>query len=210
MGLLLLLGPGGVVAVAAEGLVDVFFAEEDQVLALDEAVGMVREGAAADADGVHFLHVLGDRHQARHGPERLAEEVGVEAGHDDAYAAVGQRLAHVDERVVEELGLVHADDLHVRGDLEHVGGVADGGGGDLMEVVGDDFDVGVALVHAGLEDGYFLVGELGAAQAPDEFFGLAGEHRAADDFDAAGFFVILGKHCLNLWLLSYKDNNLSP
>ena len=76
-----------------------------------------------------------------------------------------------------------------------------------MEVVRDDFDVGIPVVDGGLEDDDLLLGELGAFEAAEEFFGLAGEHGAADHLDAAGFFVILGKHCVNLRLLSYKDNN---
>ena len=199
---------GSVEAVAAEGLVDVFLAEEDEVVALAEAVRVVRERAAADANGMHLLHVLGDGHQARHGPEGLAEVVGVEAGHDDAHAAVGEGLADFDEGLVEELRLVDADDLHLGGDfVEHLGGGADWGGGDFMEIVRDHLDVGVAFVDDGFEDGDLLVGELGAAQAADQFFGLAGEHGTADDLDAAGFFVILGKHCLNLWL--HKDSNFA-
>ena len=70
-----------------------------------------------------------------------------------------------------------------------------------MEIVGDYFHVGISVVYGRLEDGDFLVGELGAAEPADELFGLAGEHGAADDLDAAGFSMILGKHCLNLWLL---------
>ena len=192
---LFLRGAGGVEAVAAEGLVNVFLAQEDEVVALAEAVRVVRERAAADADGVHLLHVLGDGHQARHGPEGLAEVVGVESGGDHAHAAVGQGLADFHEAFVEELRLVDADHFHVGADFfEHLGGGADGGGGDFMEVVRDDFDVGVAFVYDGLEDGDLLVGELGAAEAPDQLFGLAGEHRTAYDLDAAAFFVILGKH----------------
>ena len=78
---------------------------------------MVRERAAADADRVDLLHILGDGHQARHRPEGLAEIVSVEAGHDDAHAPVGERLAHIDEGLVEELRLVDADDLHLGSDF---------------------------------------------------------------------------------------------
>ena len=159
------------------------------------------ERAALDADGVDLLDVLRHGHQARHRAEGLAEIVHVEACHDDAHAAVGEGLADFDERAVEELGLVHAHDLDLGADLEHVGGVLDGGGGELMEIVGDYFHVGISVVYGRLEEGDLLVGELGAAEPADEFFGLAGEHGAADDLDAAGFSMILGKHCLNLWLL---------
>ena len=68
-----------------------------------------------------------------------------------------------------------------------------------MEIVRDHLDVAVAFVEGGLEDGDLLVGELGAAKAPDQFFCLAGEHRTADDFDVAGMFYVFYEHfCLIL------------
>jgi hypothetical protein len=44
----------------------------------------------------------------------------------------------------------------------------------------------VAKVDVGLEAGYALAGDAGALEAADELFGFAGEHRAGDDFHAAG------------------------
>ena len=39
---------------------------------------------------MQFVDEFRDRHQARHRPERLAAKVGVDAGEDDAPAAVGK------------------------------------------------------------------------------------------------------------------------
>ena len=187
-----------VVAVAAEGLVGVLFAQDDEFAAVGEAVGEVGEGAAADADGMDLLDVVGDGEESRHGPEGLAQVVGVQAGDDDADAAVGQFLDHADDAVVKELCLVDAYDLDVRVDLEHPGRGLDGGAGNAVGIVGDDIQVRVALVHRGLERGDSLLGELGALEPPDEFFRLPREHRAADEFDAARFFCVFQKHFLTL------------
>ena len=80
----------GLEAAAAARLVDVGRAHHDLLLRLGEALGVRRGRAAAGADRVHLLDVLGDRQQLRHRPERLAAEVHVEAGHDHPLAEVGQ------------------------------------------------------------------------------------------------------------------------
>ena len=49
--------------------------------------------AAARADRVHLLDLLGDRQELRHRAERLAAEVHVEAGDDDPLAEVGEVVA---------------------------------------------------------------------------------------------------------------------
>lgn len=38
--------------------------------------------------------------------------------------------------------------------------------------MGYHFHIGVSLVYCRLEYGYFLIGELGASETSDEFFGL--------------------------------------
>lgn len=116
----LLGGAGGVEALAAERLVDVGLAELDQLGAGGEAVGVIGELAAFDADGVDLLDIFGDGHQERHRTERLAEVVGIEAGDDDADTLVGESLDHLDDAEVEELGFVDADDLDIIRDGEHL------------------------------------------------------------------------------------------
>ena len=130
-----------VVAVAAEGLVDILFAEDDEFLGLAEAVGMIGECAAADADGMDLLDILRNGEEAGDRTEGLAEIVGVEAGADDADAAVGEGLGHLDEALIEELGLVYAYDLHIIVDLEHPGRGFDGRTGNAVRIVGDHVKV---------------------------------------------------------------------
>ena len=151
-----------------------------------------------DADGMDFLDVVRDGQQARHGAEGLAQVVGVQSGDDDADAPVREFLDDTDDAFVEELGLVDADDLHVRFDLEHAGRRLDGSAGNAVGVVGDDVQVRIPLVHGGLESGDLLLGELGALEPADEFLRLSREHRAADEFDAARFFCVFQKHFLTL------------
>ena len=81
-----------------------------------------------------LLDVLRDGHQAGHGPEGLSEEVRVQAGDDHADAPAGEFLDDADDAVIEELGLVDADDLDVRVDLEHPGRGLDGGAGNAVGV----------------------------------------------------------------------------
>jgi hypothetical protein len=52
--------------------------------------------------------------------------------------------------------------------------------------VRDDVVAREAVVDQRLEDLHLLARDPCAAQPPDEFFGLAGEHGAGDDFDPAG------------------------
>ena len=137
-----------------------------------------------------LLDVFGDCHEAGDGAEGLAEVVGVEAGDDDADTAVGEGLGHFDEALVEELGLIDADDLDVAVYLEHPRGILDRSTGNAVAVVGDDVKVGVTLVHRGLESRYLLLCKLGPFEPSDEFFSLSGEHGAANNLDAARFFCI--------------------
>ena len=170
----------------------------DEFLAGGEAVAVVGEVAAADADGVDFLDIFGDGHQTGHRAEGLPEKVGVQAGDDDADAAVGERLGDFNDAFVKKLGFVDTDDLHVGGDVQHPGRRLDRGARDGRGVMGYDIEVRITLIDGRLENLDFLLGELGAFEPADQFFRLAGEHGAADDFDAARFFCVFQKHFLTL------------
>ena len=52
-----------------------------------------------------------------------------------------------------------------------------------------DFGVGEAIVRRWLEDGHLAPCDFRAPQAPEQFFALSGEHRAADDLDPTGFTI---------------------
>ena len=165
-----------IVALAAEGLVNVLFSEHYELVALGEPVRVVCEVAAADADGVHFLDVLGYCHQGRHRAERLALEIGVQAGYDDPLALVGKGLDHFHQVFPEELCLVNAYHLGLIRSGQHVLRILCRPARYAVEVVGNHVHIGVSRIHGRLEDLYFLIGELGSLESPDEFFGLAGKH----------------------------------
>jgi hypothetical protein len=61
--------------------------------------------------------VLGNGEQLWHRLKRFAKIVLIEAGDDDALAAVGERAANGWQIGVEELPFVDPDDLRVRLDL---------------------------------------------------------------------------------------------
>src|SRR5690348_16991428 len=83
-------------------------------LATDQALIPTRRVAAYDADRVKFVDHLGDGEQLRHRTEWLAAEVTVGAGENHACAAIGERCREIDDRWVEELGLIDRDDLRFR------------------------------------------------------------------------------------------------
>ena len=137
-GLGVVFGQGFLVTLAAERLVSVLFTQDDQFLGIRQAVGMVGQSAAADADGVNFLDVFGDGHQTGHGAERLAEIVGIQTGDDHTDATlVGQLLDYIYNTVIEELGFVDAHDADVGIDLKHAGRRFDGRAGNAVGIRGD-------------------------------------------------------------------------
>src|SRR4051812_43520144 len=116
--------------------------------------------------------------------EGTAEVIGVKAGDDDALTHVRQSDYRFNDLHTQELGFIDADDLSAQiQPIHHVCGIFHVGGADLDFRVRDDVVVSIALVDAGLEDLDTLTRDLGAAQAADEFFALAAEHRTANHFD---------------------------
>ncbi len=155
---------------------------------------MVGDVTAADADRMHFGHVFGRGHQGRHRAERLAQVVHVQAGGDDTDTALSQLPGHVDNGLVEELGLVDTDDIDTFRLLQDAPGGIDRGGENRIPLVGHDGFLGIAGIDFGLEDFDTEIGELGAFEPADEFLGLAGKHGTADDFDPAGVFGTFYEH----------------
>src|SRR6202041_3418345 len=96
---------------AAAGFVEAGCADEDQLLALAEALGVEGGRAADHADGRELGDLVGDGHEGRDGAEGLGVEGGVEAGEEDALAEVNELDGEGDDALVEELGLVDADDI---------------------------------------------------------------------------------------------------
>ena len=69
---------------AAAGFVEAGCADEDELLALAEALG-VNGGRAADhADSGELGDLVGDGHERRYRSKRIAGEGSVEAGDEDA------------------------------------------------------------------------------------------------------------------------------
>ena len=105
------------VAGAAARLVRVERTDDDRLAvgrcreAVDESLRHRRRPAAAMADGLQLVDELGPAEQLGHRAERQAAEVLVEAGGDDARAALDQALDHVDDLWREELDLVDPDDV---------------------------------------------------------------------------------------------------
>src|SRR5229473_215608 len=185
---LLFLGEGGVrfEAAAAAGFVGAHCTDDDQLFAFDKPLGVNRGVAAADADGEKLGDFFGDGEKARHGFERAAAVVRVQTGDNDALAEIGELGANIHDFIAKELRLVDADHLGARRQFFHdFGGFENVVRRNAEAGMRHDFVGGVTLVNGGLKDLHALAGDFRAAQAADEFFTLAGKHRADDDFNPA-------------------------
>src|SRR5713101_3761057 len=80
----------GLEAAAAASFVHSRGADDDQLFAVEKALGVHRGIAAAHADGEQLGDFFGDGEKAGHGLEGSAAIIGVEAGDDDALAEVGE------------------------------------------------------------------------------------------------------------------------
>ena len=143
-------------------------------------------GPGADlADRVQLVGVVGVREQQRHGAERLAAEIAIEARGQHAHAPPDEAERDLDDAVVEELHLVDAHDQRGRQlgvDLD-VGARADRDAAQPAACVRDHVGLAVAVVEARLEQQRRELGDLGAADAPQQLLALAREHGAADDVE---------------------------
>src|SRR5688500_3426839 len=160
-------------------------AVERRRLSVDEPL-RPRCGAAADvADRLELVDELREAEQQRHRPERLAPEVAVEPGRDDALAARDALLNRVDELRLEELRLVDTDDVVAVRPPKRLLDSADGDRAHPRAGVADDVGDVVAVVDPRLHDQDVLPGDLRPTEAPDELLALAAEHGAADHFEPA-------------------------
>src|SRR6266849_8210539 len=93
----LFLGEGGIglEAAAAAGFVGAHCADDNQLLAFDEALGVHSGVAAADADREQLGDFFGDGEEARHGFERAAAVISIQARDDDAFAEIGELGANI-------------------------------------------------------------------------------------------------------------------
>src|SRR2546429_7427361 len=176
----------GLEAAAAAGFVGAHCADNNQVFAIDKPLRVNRGIAATDADGKQLGDLFSDRKKARHGFERAAAVIGIQAGDDHAFAEVGQLGADIHHLIAKELRFVDTDNFRARQQLfQDFGGFEDVVRGNAEARMRHDFVGGVAFVDGGFEDLHALARDFRAAQPPDQLFALAGKHRANDDFDPA-------------------------
>lgn len=154
----------------------------------------LRRAAAPNTDGMHLLHILGNSHKSRHWSERFPEKIRVETGDNHPHARVRKFLSYLHERRVKKLRLVNAHDLCSFCKFQHFLRRIHRKGTHMLAIVRDHVLLGIAYIYAGLEHGYFLVGELRTSYASDEFFCLAREHRAADNLYRTRGFRFFKKH----------------
>lgn len=197
-----LLCNGLLVAVAAQRLVAIRFAEQHALLVGYETVTDIRQVATTHADGVRLVHILGNSHQSRHRSERNAPEVHVQSGTNDAYAALCQFGAYLNYTHVEKLSLVNTYYINVVSQKQDgLAGLNWCGLNDIV-VVRYDILLAVANIDSGLENLYAKLGKLCAFHPADQFLGLAGKHTAAYDLNATAsqswsFSVSFVEHICN-------------
>lgn len=179
---------------AAERLVNILFSELHQAVALRQAMRELGRTAALHADGVDFLDILGDSHQRRHRAEGITEKISVKPGNNHPDSRIGKFLSHSHEFSVKELRLVHPDNIGSLRKFQHLRRRIHREGPDMLTVMGYDILFRVADIYTGFKHRDFLIGELGTPDSSDEFFSLAREHRAADDFNRPCGFSFFKKH----------------
>jgi len=159
-------------------------------LAVDHALRAAGGRSAYHADSLQLVHHLGLGHEGGHWAERLASEIGVEAGDDDAKAILGQPLGKLDQAAVEELAFVDCHHSRIRLDEGlNFRGVGHRHGRIERAVMLGHLARGVSQVDLGFENLHVLARDLCSSDAPDKLFGLAGEHTAAYHFDPAAGVV---------------------
>lgn len=179
---------------AAERLVDILFSKLHQAVALRQAMRELGRTAALHADGVNFLDILGDSHQRRHRSEGITEKISVKPGNNHPDSRIGKFLSHSHEFSVKELRLVHPDNIGSLRKFQDLRRRIHREGPDMLTVMGYDILFRVADIYTGFKHRDFLIGELGTPDSSDEFFSLAREHRAADDFNRPCGFSFFKKH----------------
>ena len=168
---------------SAAGLIGFFLPNQDLCVSVYEALRAVCGVAANHADGEHFLDVFRTGEKLWHWTEGASQIVKIQACTDDPLAVVREVVHHLDQFVVEKLGLVDPDNHGVFYEGRNLSRSGDLEGPEALAGVRADGVFRVTNVNGRFNDGNRLLGVLGATDAADEFFGLAAEHAADDDFD---------------------------
>src|SRR5947209_13339078 len=126
--------------------------------------------------------------------ERATEIVSIESGNDDALAHVLQSDHQINHSVTQELSFINADHFGAQINFGlHFGRGAYAFGANSGVVMGNNLVRGVSLVNLRLENLDALARNLSAAQAANQLFTFAAEHRPADHFNPAK----ISPHCIH-------------
>lgn len=169
-----LFGNAGFKAAAAAGFIHARGAHYDQVVGIDQALGVFCGIATTYTDSEGFGDRFGERQQFRHGWKRTAHVVGIQARDNHLLAAVGQLAGNLDKAWPKEIGFVDSDDvctpIQARKEI-----------GDALNRLGFHPDVGVrhdlvervAVVNDRLEYLNAFASDDGAPQPAHQFLALA-------------------------------------
>lgn len=151
--------------------------------------------AAEHAYSGELDYLIGNCHQRWYGHKRVARECGIESGEHDALAGMDELHREANERIIEELRLIDADDINgLKDGEERVAQSLYVAHGPRIEglcaVRSDGFGL-VAEIHLRLEARDAQSGDLCALQAANQLFALAGEHGSGNDFEASRYSLRL-------------------
>ena len=122
---------------------------------------------------MYFLNVFGYCHQRRHRSERFACKISVQTCYDHPYPPVRQRLGHFDYGIVEELGFIYSDHVHIARKQKHACRRVYGSRRYAVKIMGHDLVVRVSDVDGRFVDFHSLVCKLGTFEPSDQFFRLS-------------------------------------
>jgi hypothetical protein len=166
-------------AAAAPGFVHSTRSHGNALARFEYALGIVGGLAAADANGVGFRDVFGNGKELRHGLKRPAGVILVQSRDNNPDSAARKFICNRHQLVVKELPLVDSDDLRIWLKLlKDLDGGFYGPGFMAHLGMGHDVITRISDIDSRLKDLHLLTGDLGPSQPADQFFGLAGKHRA--------------------------------
>lgn len=176
---------------AAQWFVNIRFAKHYLSFLFNDPVGILCQVPANGTNGVNLGNIFGHGQQGRHGTKRPAKVIHVEAGNDHPDPAIGQGVAHRRQLIIEKLGFINADHIKIIGHQQNLARRMNGGALNGIGIVRNNIPGMIALVDHRLVDLKLLLRNAGTLHPPNELFGLARKHGAANYFDptaAIGIF----------------------
>src|SRR5579859_5955001 len=101
----------GVITMAAARLISLLFTQQELPCLRRLAVGIVGNVSTFDTNGMQLGYVFSFSQQVRHLAKRFSQVVHIKTGDDHPDATNRKLVADFRQSVVEELGLVDADDI---------------------------------------------------------------------------------------------------